>query len=82
MLKNGPRGKCLQERSYHKKLSNTPLIYGDSFILLYNNYEIFGNVKKYFWGKIFYRKNHINKFCYNIYGLRRDNSISGPRWIS
>jgi len=34
MLKNGPRGKCLQERSYYKKLSNTPLIYGDSFILL------------------------------------------------
>ena len=35
LLKNGPRGKCLQERSYHKKLSNTPLIYGNSFILLY-----------------------------------------------
>ena len=34
-LKNDPRGKCLQERSYHKKLSNTPLILGDSFILLY-----------------------------------------------
>ena len=37
LLKNGPRGKCLKERSYHKKLSNTSLIQGHIFILLFKN---------------------------------------------
>ena len=36
-LKNDPRGKCLLERSYHKKLSYIIFILGDSFILIYKN---------------------------------------------
>jgi len=50
LLKNGPRGKSLQERSYHKKLSNTPLIYGDSFILLYKNMKFLLSKKNIFVG--------------------------------
>ena len=37
LLKNDPRGECLQKRSHAKKLSNTSLIQGHIFILLFKN---------------------------------------------